>query len=462
MNDKLVKVLYIEDNPGDVGVVRKLLAGVKDARFELENVNRLSTGLNRLAETFYDVLLLDLGLPDSKGLNTFTTLFAHAGHVPIIVLTGSYEEALGIEAVRKGAQDYLFKDNLDRRSLSRSILFAIERKRSEEVLKESERRYAKLVEAALEGIIIVDADENIKYTNAAFAETLGYSVKELLDKNIAQLVPPEQFKVVLKETEKRKKKSTSTYEIDFSRKDGTPRSFITFVAPLFGSGGEYDGSYATLLDITERKKTEDALRESEQRLRKNFYNTIYTLSKVVETRDPYTYGHQARSAELARAIAEKMDLSGEQVESIYIAAVIHDIGKISVPSEILNKPGRLTEHEFNLIKSHPQTGCDILGNIEFPWDVNEVIMQHHERLNGSGYPKGLTRDDIILEARILSTADVVEAMSSDRPYRPALGIKAALDVISDDSNTLYDGTIVNVCRNLFENEGFSFKNGPVI
>jgi PAS domain S-box-containing protein/putative nucleotidyltransferase with HDIG domain len=458
MNNKPVKVLYIEDNPGDVGVARKLLAGVKDARFDLEDVNRLSIGLNRLAEGSFDVILLDLGLPDSEGLKTFTTLFAHAGHIPVIVLTGSYEEALGIEAVREGAQDYLFKDNLDRRSLSRSILFAIERKRSEEALKESEKRYATLVEAALEGIIIVDADENVKYTNAAFAETLGYSVKELLRTNIAQLVSPKQFKIVSKETEKRRKGETSTYEIEFSRKDGTPRSFLAFSAPLFGSEREYEGSYATLLDITERKKTEEALRESEGRLRKSLYNTIYTLSKVVETRDPYTYGHQARVADLARAIAKRMDLPREQIELIYIAAVIHDIGKISVPSEILNKPGQLTEHEFNLIKSHPQIGCDILGNVEFPWAVKDVIIQHHERLDGSGYPGGLAGNDIILEARILGTADVVEAMSSDRPYRPALGIEAALDVISDGRSTLYDEIAVNTCRNLFESDSFSFNN----
>jgi HD-GYP domain-containing protein (c-di-GMP phosphodiesterase class II) len=181
------------------------------------------------------------------------------------------------------------------------------------------------------------------------------------------------------------------------------------------------------------------------------------MAKTVEMRDPYTAGHQQRVASLARAIAKEMGLSEEQTEGIYMAGIIHDLGKISIPSEILSKPGKITKIEFSLIKTHPRIGYDILKNIEFPWPVAQVVLHHHERMDGSGYPQGLSGNDILLDARILGVADVVEAMASHRPYRPGLGIDKALEEIVQKQGILYDTEVVEACLKVFTEKGFNFE-----
>ncbi len=196
---------------------------------------------------------------------------------------------------------------------------------------------------------------------------------------------------------------------------------------------------------------------SNRRLAAAMENAVVARARTLEMREPYTAGHQARVAKLATAIAEVMQLPPEQIEGIHLAGVVHDIGKIYIPAEILSKPGKLTDLEFNFIKAHPQRGYDILKEIEFPWPVAEMVLQHHERMNGSGYPHGLKMPDILLEARILAVADVVEAMSSYRPYRPALGIDAALEEIDKNRNTLYDSRVVDACLILFRERHYALS-----
>ena len=200
-----------------------------------------------------------------------------------------------------------------------------------------------------------------------------------------------------------------------------------------------------------------ALQESMEKLRKALEGSVRSIALTVEMRDPYTAGHQQRVADLASAIGKEMELSGDQVEGLRMASMIHDIGKISVPAEILSKPGPITETEFDLIKAHAQTGYDILKTMEFPWPIERIILQHHERMDGSGYPLCLWSEDILLEARILGVADVVEAMASHRPYRPALGIDKALGEISENKGILYDPEVVGACLKLFEERGFVFN-----
>lgn len=199
-----------------------------------------------------------------------------------------------------------------------------------------------------------------------------------------------------------------------------------------------------------------ALQESMEKLRKALEGSVRSIALTVEMRDPYTAGHQVRVADLASAIAKQMELSEDQVQGLRMASMIHDIGKISIPAEILSKPGPITDIEFDLIKAHAQTGYDILKTIEFPWPIDRMVLQHHERMDGSGYPLCLWREDIILEARILGVADVVEAMASHRPYRPALGIDKALEEISKNKGVLYDPEVVEACLKLFEENGFAF------
>jgi putative nucleotidyltransferase with HDIG domain len=193
-----------------------------------------------------------------------------------------------------------------------------------------------------------------------------------------------------------------------------------------------------------------------QRLKKTSTSIIFTMAKILELRDPYTAGHQQRVARLACAIAREMGLSEEQVDGIFMAALIHDIGKIYVPAEILNRPSKLNETEMDLVKTHPSIGYDIVKEIDFAQPVDRIIAQHHERIDGSGYPDGINSGDIILEARILAVADVVEAMASHRPYRPALSIDDALGEIDKYRDNLYDTRVVDACLKIFRNNNFKF------
>jgi PAS domain S-box-containing protein/putative nucleotidyltransferase with HDIG domain len=210
-------------------------------------------------------------------------------------------------------------------------------------------------------------------------------------------------------------------------------------------------------DITELTENESKLKASYRKLQKTLKDTIDTLAIIIETRDPYTYGHQKNVALLAAAIAEEMGLDEDRIEAVNTAGKIHDIGKISVPASILVKPGKITDIEFNLIKTHPQTGYDMIKNIEFPWPLADIILQHHERLDGSGYPNGLKGEDIMLEAKILAVADVVEAISSHRPYRPALGIDKAIEEIVRNRGLLYDPKVVDTCRKVLFEKDFEKK-----
>lgn len=215
-------------------------------------------------------------------------------------------------------------------------------------------------------------------------------------------------------------------------------------------------SIAIIRDISKSKKVEEKLAQSHQKLEKMLDNTVNSLVKIIELRDPYTSGHQKRVSRLALAIARELGLSEREVKLIKIAALVHDIGKTSIPAEILSKPDKLAEIEFSLIRTHSQTGYDILKNINFPWAVEEIVLQHHERIDGSGYPHKLKGDKILVEAKIMGVADVVEAMSSHRPYRPALGIDKALEEISQNRGILYDPEVVDVCLKLFREKRFKF------
>ncbi|MEE9910536.1 MAG: HD domain-containing protein [Deltaproteobacteria bacterium] len=195
------------------------------------------------------------------------------------------------------------------------------------------------------------------------------------------------------------------------------------------------------------------LKTSYERIQLILEGTVLAMSKIVESRDPYTAGHEQQVARIARIIGQGMSLPHEQVEAIRIAGSLHDIGKIAVPSEILTKPGRLSHLEMEMVKTHSQNAYDILKTIEFPYPIAQIILQHHERMDGSGYPQGLKGQDILLEARIIGVADVLEAMSAHRPYRPALGIEMAIDEITRHRALLYDEEVVDACLRIYKQEG---------
>jgi PAS domain S-box-containing protein/putative nucleotidyltransferase with HDIG domain len=235
------------------------------------------------------------------------------------------------------------------------------------------------------------------------------------------------------------------------------RWFKAAVDPIRNESGEVTGAVHTVTDITDAIRADTDLRNSLEKLQRTLSGTVSALASTVGTRDPYTSGHQQRVADLAAAIALEMRLSPEQVEGMRVIGLLHDIGKIAIPAELLSKPGKLNPTEFNLIKDHPQAGYEILKAIEFPWPLAQAVLQHHERLDGSGYPLGIKNGEIIPEAKILMVADVVEAMASHRPYRPALGIDKALAEISRNQGTLYDPEVVAACTRVFNEKAFSFS-----
>jgi HD-GYP domain-containing protein (c-di-GMP phosphodiesterase class II) len=211
-------------------------------------------------------------------------------------------------------------------------------------------------------------------------------------------------------------------------------------------------------EVDRRQRVQQELQQSLDQLRKMIGGTVMAIAMTVEKRDPYTSGHQQRVAELSRAIGKEMGLSDDQVEGLTIASAIHDIGKIALPAEILSKPSQLNSMEMSLVQAHAQAGYDILQSVDFPWPVADIVLQHHERMNGSGYPRRLAGEAILREARIVGVADVVETMSSHRPYRPSRGLDSALEEISAQRGILYDDEAVDACLTLMQEGRFKFTS----
>ena len=723
MNDKCNQVLLIEDNPGDARLIQDMLSEDNHNIFEVIHTTQLSKVFDYLKGDGIDVILLDLGLSDHQGIDTLHTILSKNKKIPIILQTGLCDEELAIKAVKAGAQDYLIKGQFNSHLLIRSISYAIERKKAEDFLRESENKYRLIAENTADLIVVMDVNLRFTYFSPSIMRTHGYTVEEAMSMTIDQFVTPESMRFVLTvfeeetaldasgtadlnririielqeykkdgsiiimevsvsprrdkenkpiaiftvsrditerkkmqekiikneqryrllsenisdfvwvlelddmrfsycspsvtqlygytekeylsksinetmtkdsyaqameyleeemELEKKISKNTSrsrVMEVEAIRKDGSTvwvemsatfmrnvqrqavsiigvsrdisrrklaeetlqkneeqyRTFLEniedgcYEVDLAGNFTFFNGSMARMLgyskeellgmnykkytdkensekiyqaynkifnvgnnsnkrfewqligkdgnkiciehsvsvrkdsqekaigfrgtvcDVTERK-------EAEMRLRKALGATIKAIAMTVEARDPYTAGHQRRVADLARAIATEMKCHIDIVEGVRMAAAVHDLGKISIPAEILIKPKKLTDIEFNIIKTHCQSGYNILKNLDFPWPVERIVLEHHERMNGSGYPNGLTGNDTLLESQILAVADVVESMASDRPYRSSLGIKIALKEIDQNRGILYNHIVVDSCLSLFLKKDFLFQN----
>ena len=335
---------------------------------------------------------------------------------------------------------------------------ALQQKKTEEALRQSQQEFISIFRDNPEAAVYVDEKGNILDINLRFIKLFGYQLKEIKGKNINSGIihPPDKIEEGKDIDSKTLSKGYINFETIRRKKDGT-----LFPVSISGSpvivDGKPRGIIGMFVDITERKKNEEQLKVSFTKLQKTMEDSISAISLVTEARDAYITGHQQRVSSLAVAIAKEMGFPQDRVEGIKIAALIHDVGKINLPAEILSKPGKLSEIEFNLIKNHSQTGYDILKKIDFLWPIAEIVLQHHEKKNGSGYPRGLKGNEILLEAKIICVADVVEAMSSHRPYRPALGIDKALDEISQNKGILYDPEVVDACLKLFKEKGFKFE-----
>jgi putative nucleotidyltransferase with HDIG domain len=326
LNAVMLPLLLVEDNAGDARLIQIMLAEV--GGFQISWVDRLSKALVAIPDGNFGAVLLDLSLPDARGMEGIDAIRHLAPTLPVVILTGLDDEEMGRCAVRHGCQDYLVKGQGEGNLIRRTLIYAIE-----------------------------------------------------------------------------------------------------------------------------RKAVEEERRQNAETLKRILMQTVRTISLALEMRDPYTTGHQRRVAQLAVAIGLRLGLDEFRLEGLKTGSLIHDIGKLHVPAEFLSRPGRLSVEAFQVVKMHPSLGAEIIRNIEFPWPVATMIQQHHERVDGSGYPCGVKGDDIILEARIIAVADVFEAIVSHRPYRPALGLKAAFDEIRLHSGERYDAAVVDACIAVVEEKG---------
>jgi PAS domain S-box-containing protein len=340
-------------------------------------------------------------------------------------------------------------------------------KQTENNLSESESKYHLVADNIVDIIVVFDMNLKMTYVSPSASAQFGYDYDELLTLSMEEALPPDQFKIVSELLDREINKaieqpeemfSSQTLVVDVYKKDRTTTVPLEArMSFLRDEEGAPIGILGVARDISERKKAEQDLIKSYQKLQKALESSVESMAIIGEMRDPYTAGHQRRVMRLAVAIATELNLSQEKISAIRIASMIHDIGKISVPAEILSKPGKLNELEFNMIKNHPRMGYDILSTIEFLYPVAEIVYQHHERIDGSGYPRGLKGNEIVVEAKVLMVADVVEAMASHRPYREALGVDRALEEIRDKKGLLYDEHIVDTCISLFKDKGFDFE-----
>ena len=319
-------------------------------------------------------------------------------------------------------------------------------------LKQSRERFRNLIETTSDWIWEIDSQGKITYASPRVKDLLGYSPEEAIDRTLIDFAPPGAIarnRSIYQQLVGRRQPFNG-FEIDCRARDGRMVVLENNAVPIFDGAGEFLGFRGVARDISERRRAMEELEQSRDELHASLEETVSSLSSTVEKRDPYTAGHQQRVAMLACAIARELGLETERIEGLHIAALLHDIGKITLPSEYLAKPARLTSEEKAVVKCHPEVGHEILKTIHFPWPVADIVHQHHEHLDGSGYPQGLTDEHILLEAKILAVADVVEAMSSHRPYRPSLGIARALGEIREGRGSRYHGSSVDACIHLIE------------
>ncbi len=331
-------------------------------------------------------------------------------------------------------------------------------RQAEEELRRMNTFLDSVIENIPDMLFIKDAGElRFVRLNRKAEDLLGYPRADMIGKNDSDFFPKEQADSFM-ENDRQILQGRGFADIQeemIQTRDKGRRILHTKKVPILNANGAPEYLLGISEDITERKMSEEKLRQTLEILHKAVGTTVKAMASAVEARDPYTSGHQARVADLARSIAGEMGLPADQIEGIRLAASIHDIGKLSIPAEILSKPSKLTDIEYSLIKEHSKKGFEILKDVESPWPLAEVVYEHHERMNGSGYPRKLKGAAILIEARIIGIADVVEAMASHRPYRPGLGLDSALDEIEKNSGTLYDPDVAEACLRLFREKGYS-------
>ena len=449
-----LRILMVEDEPIVALDVRHRLLRLG---YQLAGVAaRGDEAVAMAREIGPDLILMDIMLEgEMDGIEAAEAILAERD-VPIIYATAYTDDATLARAKRTGPFGYVVKPFEDR-ELKLSVEIALYKHRMERQLVDKERLFSTTLATLGEAVLTTSPDGRITFLNPAAKHMLGLNgsaVGRPLEEVFA--LYEESGEPVLRPLHSLSDAAASRRDFLLRTAEGGTLPVSGTAAPLLDATGADLGMVLVSRDISRRKDDERALREGLDRLRQTLDQTVSALAGIVETRDPYTAGHQQRVAQLAEAMGARLGMDTEMRRGLFVSGQLHDIGKISIPAEILSKPARLTPEEMGLMHHHPQSGHDILHNVEFPWPVARTVLEHHERLDGSGYPQGLSGTGISLEARILSVADVVEAMSSHRPYRPALGNELALEEIRSRRGALYEPDAVDVCLELFRSGDFQF------
>jgi PAS domain S-box-containing protein/putative nucleotidyltransferase with HDIG domain len=453
------KILLIEDETIVARDIKNMLIGLG---YEVSEV--LATGKEAVAMTEKlspDLVLMDVMLQgEVDGIEAANRIYKNF-EIPVVYITAYADENTLERAKLTEPFGYIVKP-FNERELQTSIEIALYKYQMETEHREKERWLSTVLKSIGDAVIATDKRGNVTFMNPLAEKLTGWRQKDALNVSLDRIfrIKNEKSNKILKlslEEVIAGKNFTFPNHVFLVSKGGGKSPIDLRMVSLSNNRSKTAGVVLTFTDVSHREKTERELKLSWEKLQEALEATVQALAFTIETRDPYTAGHQRRVTKLACSIAEEMGLPQDRIEGLRMAGALHDIGKISVPAEILSKPGTISEVEYNIIKTHPQVGYEILKNIEFPWPIAQIVHQHHERMDGSGYPQALKGERILLEARILAVSDVVEAMATHRPYHPAQPIEMALDEISKNKATLYDCEVVEACIKVFKKKGFKFE-----
>lgn len=446
------RIMIVEDEEIVALDIKKLL--LAHGYDVIADVASGEEALRRVADGKPDLVLLDIVLRGPLDGIDIGMRIRHDHGIPVIYLTAHADEHILERAKLTEPYGYIIKP-FDDRDLLTTIEIALHKHKADQQLSQREAEFRAIFDNAADAIFIHDFDGKMLDVNRTASEILEYSKGEILamtsfDFDSPQYAPrgPERMREI-------KLRGHACFETAHVTKN---RRVIP--VEIKSRVIEFRGQSVVMSiarDITGRKSVEAELRENCEKLKKSVETTVNALASAVGIRDPYTASHQRRVTQLACAIAQRIGLEDEIVYGLRLAAIVHDIGKIYIPAEILSKPSALTDAEYDVVKSHPQIGYDILKAIDFSFPVAEIVLQHHERLNGTGYVNHLMAKDIYFEAKILGVADVAEAMLSHRPYRPAHELKPTLEELESHRGILYDGQVVDICVRLLKGNGFRFE-----
>lgn len=393
-----------------------------------------------------DVVLMDIMLCGSMDGVEAAGIIRERFGTPVVFLTAHSDRATLRRAGAVGPYGYLIKP-FEEPELQSALEIALCKSRMERRLAHTQRLTDATLNCLGEGLLATDASGRVRFVNPAAETLLGVAGAAILGRPLEAI-----YQATTGEVD-----GSTGREVTVLHSPGGREVPVEQTArPILDARGQEIGRVVVFRDISHRRQAEQALHESVATLQRALVETVNALTVTSEKRDPFTAGHQQRVSQLAAALAGKLGLSEERQEGLRVAGLVHDIGKIHVPTEILAKPEALNRLEMGLVRDHSTVGHEILRNIPFPWPVARITLEHHERLDGSGYPSGLGRDETLFDSRILAVADVVEAMNSHRPYRAAPGREAALAEIRDGRGRLYDPDVVDACLSLFRDDGFCF------